>query len=303
MGERRRRAIHLSGSLLPLSYLLGWLEWPTLQRVTLALAIGAALLEAVRLTAGRDWRLFRSLTRPYERDNVAAYALFGWSTALVAWLFAPVVAVPGMLMLSVVDPIAGVLGRRVGGGWTASPDGIEADAPNGDDEAVRTGDGSTATTAPNAGPVRSGADSDHDGDGAGDAGTGSEPGGRQGPGAEPNEGRSTPDARGTAPDERPGTGSGSGDAPPVAGRGKSVIVLVVTFLLCFGIAWPFTAGLAGPTVGGLAAALGALGATLADGVKPVVAGYVLDDNLTIPPAACLGIQSALTLAGTGVPPG
>jgi dolichol kinase len=292
MGELRRRAIHLSGSLLPLSYLLDWLEWPTLQRVTLALAIGAALLEAVRLTAGRDWRLFRSLTRPYERDNVAAYALFGWSTALVAWLFAPVVAVPGMLMLSVVDPVAGVLGRRVGGGWTASPGGIEVDAPEAGDRAGTGEDGATAT-APSTGPAQSISDDDPDADA--EAGEGPVPG--------PDDVGSTPDARGRDPDERQGTTSGSGDAPPVAGRGKSVTVLVVTFLLCFGIAWPFTAGLAGPTVGGLAAALGALGATLADGVKPVVAGYVLDDNLTIPPAACLGIQTALTVAGTGVPPG
>jgi hypothetical protein len=33
------------------------------------------------------------------------------------------------------------------------------------------------------------------------------------------------------------------------------------------------------------AAAGAAGATFADGVKPVVAGYVVDDNFSIPPTA------------------
>jgi hypothetical protein len=40
---------------------------------------------------------------------------------------------------------------------------------------------------------------------------------------------------------------------------------------------------------------GAAGATVADGVKPVVAGYVVDDNLSIPPAACGTIWVVLWL--------
>ncbi|PSQ60006.1 MAG: dolichol kinase, partial [Halobacteriales archaeon SW_9_67_25] len=42
-----------------------------------------------------------------------------------------------------------------------------------------------------------------------------------------------------------------------------------------------------------------LAATVADGVKPVVAGYVLDDNLTIPPAAAV----AMTVGLQFPPPG
>ncbi|MFC6726699.1 dolichol kinase, partial [Halobium palmae] len=46
-----------------------------------------------------------------------------------------------------------------------------------------------------------------------------------------------------------------------------------------------------------AAAAGAAGATLADGVKPVVATYVIDDNLSIPPTACVGIWVVLSSLG------
>lgn len=45
----------------------------------------------------------------------------------------------------------------------------------------------------------------------------------------------------------------------------------------------------------LPAICGALAATLADGVKPVVGGYVIDDNLSIPIAAALAIELGLWL--------
>jgi dolichol kinase len=48
----------------------------------------------------------------------------------------------------------------------------------------------------------------------------------------------------------------------------------------------------------VAGVAGAAGATAADGLKPVVAGYVVDDNLSIPPAACVAIWAVLRLAGT-----
>lgn len=58
------------------------------------------------------------------------------------------------------------------------------------------------------------------------------------------------------------------------GEPKRPAVLAVTFALCALIAAPFV-----PPVPAL---LAALVATLADGLTPVVAGYVIDDNLTIP---------------------
>jgi dolichol kinase len=69
------------------------------------------------------------------------------------------------------------------------------------------------------------------------------------------------------------------------------------FAVCFGLAAGVLVG-AAPLVPALgAAAVGAAGATVADGFTPVIRGYVLDDNLTIPPVACLGIWLVLRVAG------
>lgn len=58
-------------------------------------------------------------------------------------------------------------------------------------------------------------------------------------------------------------------------------VLVVTFGIGVLIAAPF--------VHPVAIILGAVTATVADGVKPVIAGYVIDDNLTIPIGAAVAM--------------
>jgi dolichol kinase len=224
--EPGRRAVHLAGTAIPAAYLLDVLAWRDLRLVLAAAAAGVAVLELARL---RGWfggrpmgRVYAALTREYERRNVAGYALFTWSTALVAWLFAPGVAVPGMLALTVGDPVAGVLGRRASG--------------DGDDE----GDGD---------------DGDED------------------------------------------EGDGEADVPSLSSRAKPPVVLAATFLVCLALAAPFTVAAAGVAVGVLAAAAGALGATLADGVKPVVAGRVVDDNLTMAPATCAGIWVVLRATG------
>jgi len=51
--------------------------------------------------------------------------------------------------------------------------------------------------------------------------------------------------------------------------------------------------LAVPFVPSIAAVLGGAAATVADGVKPVVRGYVLDDNLTIPVSAAVTMYVAI----------
>jgi len=63
------------------------------------------------------------------------------------------------------------------------------------------------------------------------------------------------------------------------GETKEPLVLAVMFVLCFGLALVF--------VGPVPAGLGAAAATIADGTTPVLAGHVIDDNLTIPPAAAV----------------
>jgi dolichol kinase len=258
--ELGRRAVHLAGTAVPAAYLLDVLAWRELRLLLAAAAVGVALLEVARL---RGWfggrpmgRVYAALTREYERHNVAGYALFAWSTALVAWLFAPSVAVPGMLALAVGDPVAGVLGRRLDG------DADATDADGGD----RTDDADDAGAA---GDGDAGAAGDGNADDAGDGDAGA------------SDGR---------------VAGGSVGVPSISSRAKPPVVLAATFLVCLALAAPFTVAVAGVAVGGLAAAAGALGATLADGVKPVVAGRVVDDNLTMAPAACAGIWAVLRIA-------
>ncbi|MFB6280786.1 MAG: dolichol kinase [Haloferacaceae archaeon] len=193
MSELRRRAVHASGAAVPLAYLGGLLGWPGVRLLLVAGAAVAVVLEALRLSVGLDWAIYDQLTREYEADNPAGYALYALSSAAVALAFPPHVAVPGLLMLAIGDPISGLLASR----------GVE--------------------------------------------------------------------------------------------EGKSPPVLAAMFAVCLGLAVPVLLPVAGPGTAVAAAAAGALGATLADGLNPVVAGYVIDDNLSIPPAACLPIAAVLAV--------
>ncbi|WP_129114158.1 dolichol kinase [Halegenticoccus tardaugens] len=198
MSELGRRLVHVSGTGIPALYLLGLVTWAQLGYLLVGLSVAAAVLEVLRLYGGLDWWIYDELTREYERDNPAGYALYMFSMTAVALAFEWYVAVPGMLMLSVGDPISGVLGSNS------------------------------------------------------------------------------------------------------AGQAKKAGVLVAMFGVCFALAWPFVTNAdAGTTfpVAVAASAVGAAGATFADGVKPVIAGYVVDDNLSIPIVACVGIFVVLRLAG------
>lgn len=173
--EVLRRLVHASGTAIPALYLLGWASW---REVTLLLVAGTAValvLEVLRIYVGLDWVIYDHLTREYEQNNLAGYALYLLSSTAVAATVAPRIAVPAILMLTIADPVSGLLGS--------------------------------------------------------------------------------------------GELQGS----------KRTFVLLATFGVCMLLASPFL-----PFVPAL---FGALAATAADGLKPVVRGYVLDDNLTIPPAA------------------
>lgn len=196
--ELRRRAVHASGTGLPALFLLGVLTWTQTRWALVALSIVVSGLEVVRLVLGYEWDLFDQLAREYERDNVAGYALFAYSQTAVAWLAIPAVALPGMLMLTIGDPVSGVLGGR---------DGL---------------------------------------------------------------------------------------------TGKRPSTLAAMFGVCFLLAVPFTARVADLPIAVGAAAAAAAGATLADGFKPVLAGYVVDDNLSIPPAAAAGAVAVLSAGGVAI---
>jgi dolichol kinase len=191
--ELRRRAIHVSGTALPGAYLLDVVDYAEFRYLLLGLLVAVALLEFVRLVIGYQHWVYDELTREYEAENVAGYALFFVGATLAAFTLRPALGVPAILMLSVGDPISGILGSA-------------------------------------------------------DAGT-----------------------------------------------AKEVGVLAVMFLVCFALALPFAVSLVGRLPGVAVAAAGALGATFADGVKPVIAGYVIDDNLSIPPVAGAAMWAVLQL--------
>ncbi len=114
MSELDRRLVHASGALLPGAFLAGVLPWPAVQWVLVAGSALAAGLEVLRLSGYVSWRIFDRLTRDYEQDNPAGYALYTFSWAATAWLFAPAIAVPAMLMLALADPASGLLSQTSG---------------------------------------------------------------------------------------------------------------------------------------------------------------------------------------------
>jgi dolichol kinase len=190
--EVARRLVHASGSAVPLAHLFvpDLVTW-TVVKVFLALAVAVVVvLEYVRLFIGLDWAIYDRLTREYEQDNPAGYALYVVGMAAVAWAvgfagMTTAVAVPAMLMLTVGDPISGLLG--------------------------------------------------------------------------------------------------SADASNV----KQAWVLLVMFGVCTLLAAPF--------VRPVAAVLGGAAATFADGVKPRIAGYVVDDNLSIPVLGAAAMWAGVVL--------
>jgi dolichol kinase len=183
--EVERRVVHATGTLAPASYLLDVLTWQQLGWALLACSVGVALLETGRLSGTLDLSIYDRLTREYEQDNVAGYALYVVSVTFVVLVFEPQVGVPAVLALALADPVSGLLG--------------------------------------------------------------------------------------------------SSELQDV----KEGYVLLATFGVAAGVASFFV-----PLV---AAILCGLATTFADGVKPTVRGYVLDDNLTIPPAAAVAMTVGLAL--------
>jgi dolichol kinase len=190
--ELGRRLVHASGAVVPGAYLLdayvleaGLVTWAAVRTFTVVGLLATVALEAARLYGGFDHAIYERLTRGYEQDTVAGYALYavGWTIAVFA--FEPQVAVPALFMLTLGDPVSGMLS--------------------------------------------------------------------------------------------------TGGLRPIA-RPR---VLAGMFAVSFLLAVPFV-----PPVVALA---GALGATVADGIKPTVGGYVVDDNLTIPVLAGGAMWAALGL--------
>lgn len=110
MSEPGRRLVHVSGAVVPLSHLAG-VPWVVV-RWFVALGTATALvLEALRLTGTVEWWLFDRLTREYEWESIAGYAWYAIGFSIAAWAFDPPVAVAAMAMLSIGDPVSGLLSR------------------------------------------------------------------------------------------------------------------------------------------------------------------------------------------------
>ncbi|WP_136716913.1 dolichol kinase [Halorientalis salina] len=115
--EIARKLVHASGAGIPALYLLNerflgspYLEWDPYIRYILAGGIAVAVvLEVVRLGFGWDWVVFDKLTREYEQDSVAGYAMYVFSGSLTGIVFEPRIAIPAILMLTLADPISGQL--------------------------------------------------------------------------------------------------------------------------------------------------------------------------------------------------
>jgi len=121
--EITRRLVHASGTAVPLSYLLvDAVAWWHVQALLLVGLVVGVVLEAIRLVVGLDWWIYEKLTREYEQDNPAGYVLAVVGMAVVVVVFPPTtetllpglapspVAVPALFMLTIADPVSGLLG-------------------------------------------------------------------------------------------------------------------------------------------------------------------------------------------------
>jgi len=192
--EIGRRLVHAAGALVPGAYLLdtriletGLLTWSTIRAIAVVGLIATTILEAARLYGGLEHPIYDRLTREYEQEKIAGYALYVLGGTITVFVFGPQVAIPALFMLTLGDPISGML---------------------------------------------------------------------------------------------------SSDELRVVARPR---VFVGMFATSFVLAFPFVP----PVV----AVAGALGATVADGVKPIIAGYVVDDNLTIPLFGATAMYLALAIVG------
>lgn len=114
--EFERRLVHAGGTLYVAPYLLGWLSWRETGLLLAAGLIVVVALEFLRLVPGLSETpldaLFAALTREYESDAVAGYALYQLSMTGAVLLLPPALAIPAMWMLSLGDPVSGALGRN-----------------------------------------------------------------------------------------------------------------------------------------------------------------------------------------------
>lgn len=102
--EIKRKSIHISGLSVPLGILV-------FGRTFTALMIALALVLALLLEQGRlKGKIRLPEVRDHEEEKVAGYIYYIVGSLLTVILFAPMIAVAAMLMLSLGDAASGLVG-------------------------------------------------------------------------------------------------------------------------------------------------------------------------------------------------
>lgn len=103
-----RRLVHASGAIVPLVALVS-VPWELIQAALVVGVFLVAILEWLRLYRGLSLWVFTPLTREYEADSVAGYALYVAGMTVTALVFEPAIAIPALLLLAIADPVGGLL--------------------------------------------------------------------------------------------------------------------------------------------------------------------------------------------------
>lgn len=106
--ELPRRLVHMSGVVLPLSYILSVVTWNQLGLILATLTVTVTVLEYLRLNQNASHQIYTHLTRPYEQDTIAGYAYYALGMSIAWVFFTPPAAIAGMLILAIGDPINGI---------------------------------------------------------------------------------------------------------------------------------------------------------------------------------------------------
>ena len=112
-----RKAIHLSSSIIPLSYWFFFERHFTLEIVIL-LALGFLTADYLRLKSGgvekHFLRVFGSALRQHEQKNLTGATYVFTGSVVAIFLFPKEIAVPALLILSISDTLAALVGIPFG---------------------------------------------------------------------------------------------------------------------------------------------------------------------------------------------
>lgn len=110
--ELRRKAFHITGSLIPVGYYFVTKETALL----LLLFVNVILLPVEWLRLGGKISIPQTLLRPHEDKKVAAYIYFQMAAFFSILVYDKTIAIAALLMLSLGDTASGLAGAMISGG-------------------------------------------------------------------------------------------------------------------------------------------------------------------------------------------